>query len=184
MDKTENFKKTISERDKEDRAVSINKQLLFLFRNRIVNSLQIGAHAELMKNEKLYKSSQILDSDGSWRAYCKMILHCKAQTVDKYIDANNFCREKLGLKITPEIDLSGYTVNKVLLLKKVKDPKAWIEPMKEMPISDLSKEINEKEFKIKSDDKDKKQMDRHIKSAEKDKGCPDWKDGKCARDIY
>jgi len=179
MSKTDDFKKMLSEKDFDIKAESLNRQALIINRSMEFNALKLGAVSKIIKDEKLYTSSQLLGDGASWQAYCKMILHRKPETIDKYIKAYEFTENELEIEITPEIDLTGYTINKILLLKNCKNPKEWIEPMKSMPESDLKKEIDEKEFNIKSADDE---IEKHIKRAERKKECP-FGDFKCGRKV-
>jgi hypothetical protein len=180
MDKTEKFKQVTAEKEREQKAIALYNQLKTWRMNLFGSAIKIGAIMRIIKDEKLYEKL-IDDKNGdiSFSAFCAFELpQLDSGTIKKYMDAAEFL-ESIGVEIDMEKpdNLDGLAVNKILLLKQCREPEKWIEPMKTMPISDLKKEIDEKEHGIKPDEKE---IENHIKQAEKVKACP-FGDFKCGR---
>jgi len=180
MDKTTAFKKMTAEKDREQKAIALYNQLKTWRMNLFGSAIKIGAIMKIIKEEKLYE--KLIDdknSDISFQAFCAFELpQLDSGTIKKYMDAAEFL-ESIGVEIDLEKPdaLDGMAVNKILLLKNCKEPAKWIEPMKSMPISDLKKEIDEKELGLKPAEKE---IENHIKRIEKKRVCP-FGDFKCGR---
>jgi len=172
-DKLQNFKKRMTEKERENRASTFYNQIKTYLNQININALKIGALMKHVRDEKLFVEMQC----DTFEIFCCLPeISIQPSTVKQYIRVVEFIEEK-NIEIDSVCDIA---INKIELLKDCKKPIEWIEPARDLAYNDLKKEIRSKEMGIDSEDNEVK---KYIKKEEaKVSGCEFWDGKKCLKD--
>lgn len=142
---------------------------LFLSRK---NLMAFAGAMKLIRDKELYTYR---DYSSFEEACCSPEISIKPKTIKNYIAIYEYWIEKQKKKMD---ELAGIEYNKLLLLRKVKNPEKYYHEARTLGYSDFRKVIMQKEFKLQPDDE--QDMKDHFKRKHP---CPHWTGEKCLQGI-